>query len=108
MDHEWRYAHHSFYVHVQIYHPWDAVLLRCCILRERAYTDNVLCAQRCGGLLRHLSGSRNCVHYLSIDEEWSLHDAMLLHAFCFLQGTRACAEVFFRKVQPATSTSPVT
>ena len=87
MDHEWRYAHHLFYVHVQIYHPWDAVLLRCRILRARGYSDKVLCVQRCERLLCHLSGSRDCVHCLSIDEEWSLHDAMLVDAFCFLQET---------------------
>ena len=63
------------------------MLLRCRILRARGYTGKVLCAQRCERLLCHLSGSRDCVHCLSIDEEWSLHDAMLVHAFCFLQET---------------------
>ena len=63
------------------------VLLRCRMLRACGYIDKVLCAQRCERLLSHLSGSRDSVHCLSIDEEWSLHDAMLVHAFRFLQET---------------------
>ena len=59
--------------------------LRCRMLRAHGYIDKVLCARGCESRLRHLSGSRDSVHFLSIDEEWSLHDAMLVHAFRFLK-----------------------
>ena len=84
------------------------MLLRCRILRARGYSDKVLCAQRCERLLCHLSGSRDCVHCLSIDEEWSLHDAMLVHAFCFLQETVHAQRKAFGKAQRQLSRSPVT
>ena len=63
------------------------MLLRCRMLRACGYIDEVLCARGCERRLSHLSGSHDSVHFLSIDEEWSLHDAMLVHAFCFLQET---------------------
>ena len=84
-DHEGWYVHHCLHVPVWIYHPWDAVLLRCRMLRACRYIDEVLCTRGCERRLSHLSGSRDSVHFLRIDAEWSLDDAMLVHAFRFLQ-----------------------
>ena len=54
-----------------------------CCVRVVALTK--CCACGCERQLSRLSGSRNSVHFVIIDREWSLHDAMLVHAFHSLQ-----------------------
>ena len=71
------------------------MLLRCRMLRACGYIDEVLCARGCERRLSHLSGSRDSVHFLSIDAEWSLDDAMLVHAFRFLQETVPAQSIFW-------------
>ena len=78
------------------------------MLRVCGYIDEVLCARGCERRLSHLSGSRDSVHFLSIDAEWSLDDAMLVHAFRFLQETVHAQRKAFGKAQRQVSTSPVT
>ena len=108
MDHEGWYVHHCLHVPVWIYHPWDAVLLCCRMLRACRYIDEVLCTRGCERRLSHLSGSRDSVHFLRIDAEWSLDDAMLVHAFCFLQETVHVQRKAVGKAQRQLSRSPVT
>ena len=78
------------------------------MLRACRYIDEVLCTRGCERRLSHLSGSRDSVHFLRIDAEWSLDDAMLVHAFCFLQETVHAQRKAFGKAQRQLSRSPVT
>ena len=78
------------------------------MLRACGYIDEVLCAQGCERWLSTLSGSRDSVHFLSIDAELSLDDAMLVHPFRFLQETMHAQRKVFGKAQRQLSTSPVT
>ena len=84
------------------------MLLRCRMLGACRYIDEVLCTRGCERRLSHLSGSRDSVHFLRIDAEWSLDDAMLVHAFCFLQETVHAQRKAFGKAQRQLSRSPVT
>ena len=76
------------------------------MLRVCGYIDEVLCARGCERRLSHLSGSRDSVHFLSIDVEWSLDDAMLVHAFRFLQETVHAQRKAFGKASLYVSSDP--
>ena len=60
-----------------------AALMKCCVregVRER---------------FSHLSESRDSLHCVTIDREWSSYDTMLVHAFHSLQGTVPVQSIFW-------------
>ena len=66
------------YLFGYIIHEMLCCCVVACMLRACRYIDEVLCTRGCERRLSHLSGSRDSVHFLRIDAEWSLDDAMLV------------------------------